>query len=238
MNLNCNFLLNLRILCDNAHAAMLKACDSFGIKKIMIPVDKNYRMNNYLVKKAINSNTIGIIASFPSFPHGIEDDIEGLSEIACYYNLPLHVDCCLGGLLVAFYGTTKIKLPKFDFSLRGVTTISADYHKYGQACKGISVVLFKTKELRRDLFYIYPKATSGIELYHSYNGTKTPVYAVSAYGILLNMGRQKMNKQAKDIQDTIIKITDYVRKEIPELEVLGDPKVSFTNKKKDLRNWT
>jgi sphinganine-1-phosphate aldolase len=76
-------------------------------------------MDNNKARKAINKNTIGIVGSFPSYPHGIEDDIEGLSEIAYGNNIPLHVDCCLGGLLVAFYNFAKIKISKFDFSLRG-----------------------------------------------------------------------------------------------------------------------
>ena len=78
-------------------------------------------MDNNLARKAINKNTCGIVGSMPSFPHGIEDDIEGLSEIAYSHNIPLHVDCCLGGLLVAFFNhpSAKMKLGKFDFSLRG-----------------------------------------------------------------------------------------------------------------------
>jgi len=80
-------------------------------------------MDNNLARKAINKNTIGIVGSFPSFPHGIEDDIEGLSEIAVSHNIPLHVDCCLGGLLVAFYSFAKLKIPKFDFSLQGIYKI-------------------------------------------------------------------------------------------------------------------
>jgi len=76
-------------------------------------------MDNILARKAITSNTICLVGSFPSFPHGIEDDIEGLSEIAYNHNIPLHVDCCLGGLLIAFYNKANLDIKKFDFSLRG-----------------------------------------------------------------------------------------------------------------------
>ena len=80
-------------------------------------------MDNNKARKAINKNTIGIVGSFPSYPHGAEDDIEGLSDIAVNYNIPLHVDCCLGGLLVAFYKYAKIKIPNYDFSLKGNTKL-------------------------------------------------------------------------------------------------------------------
>ncbi len=82
-------------------------------------MDKYWRMDNNLARKAINFNTIAIIASFPSYPHGIEDDVEGLSEIAYKYDVPLHNDCCLGGFLIPFYSRAKIKIGQFDFSLRG-----------------------------------------------------------------------------------------------------------------------
>lgn len=117
---NClKILYNFRICCENVHVSIIKACDAFKVTLIEIPSDKNYRMNNALAKKAINSNTICIIGSFPSYPHGIHDDIEGLSEICHSYDIPLHVDCCLGGLLIPFYAKAKINIPKFDFSLKG-----------------------------------------------------------------------------------------------------------------------
>lgn len=64
------------------------------------------------------------------------DDIERIAKLARKYKIPLHVDACLGGFLVIFMKRAGYPLPKFDFSVKGVTSISADTHKYGFTPKG------------------------------------------------------------------------------------------------------
>ncbi len=97
-----------------------KACDLFGIKLVKVPVGRDYKVNIKLVERAINSNTICLVGSFPDYAHGICDDIEQLSHLGEKYKVPLHVDACLGGFLAAFYHYTDIKHPKFDFLLEGI----------------------------------------------------------------------------------------------------------------------
>jgi len=69
------------------------------------------------------------MGSAPAFPHGCIDDIKAISELGVKYNIPVHVDACLGGFLIAFMPKAGFKLPDFDFRLPGVTSISADTHK-------------------------------------------------------------------------------------------------------------
>ena len=58
----------------------------------------------------------------------------------------LHVDCCLGGFILPFAKRMGYSgIPEFDFSLPGVTSMSLDTHKYGNAAKGSSVVLYRDK---------------------------------------------------------------------------------------------
>lgn len=64
------------------------------------------------------------------------------------YKINLHVDACLGGYVIPFAKDHGIKIESFDFTVPGVTSISADNHKYGLAPKGSSVLLYKTRELR------------------------------------------------------------------------------------------
>ena len=99
---------------------MNKACEMFGIKQVIIPIGSDYCMDMRQTRKAITKNTIGLIGSFPSYPHGTIDDIETLSAMGLEYDIPVHVDCCLGGFLVAFFKDAKIDLPKWDFSLKGI----------------------------------------------------------------------------------------------------------------------
>ena len=43
----------------------------------------------------------------------------------------------------------RYQIPPFDFSVKGVTSISIDVHKYGLGPKGTSVVLYRNHELRK-----------------------------------------------------------------------------------------
>ena len=127
------------ILASSAHAAYWKACEYFHIKPVIIEVDERtgYRLIASQVKRRINGNTAIIVASAPGFPHGIIDDVEGVSHLAMQSKVCLHVDCCLGGFVLPFIRGMKggPALPRFDFSCKGVTSISVDTHKFAQSHK-------------------------------------------------------------------------------------------------------
>ena len=123
-----------------AHAAFDKASQYFNIKTIHIPVDENFRADVNAAKKAITKNTVVVVGSAPSFPHGAIDPIAELSEIARQHGIGFHTDACLGGFVLPWAEKLGYPVPPFDFRLPGVTSMSADTHKYGYAAKGSSVV--------------------------------------------------------------------------------------------------
>ena len=220
----------------SCHAAFDKACEMFKIKLIKIPLNKKtYQVDLNLVKKNINKNTICIVGSFPNFPHCVCDDIESLSKIAVKYKKPLHVDCCLGGFLVVFHKKAGImSTPKFDFSLEGVTSISADLHKYGLCPKGISLLLFANHEIRKNIYFIYPHWLGGTYITPSFEGSRTGGLIASSYAILTSMGKNFYTKNAKDIHEAVIKVKNFIRKECDIIEVIGDPFVCGVSFKGDL----
>ena len=63
----------------------------------------------------------------------------------------LHVDCCLGGFVLPFARRLGYPIPPFDFAADGVTSMSADTHKYGYAPKGTSVALFRSKQVYQSI---------------------------------------------------------------------------------------
>ena len=140
----------------SVHAAFDKGCDYFGVKLIHVPVDKvSGKVDLNRVRQAINSNTILIVGSAPGFPHGIIDDLPGLSKLAQNYGVGFHVDCCLGGFLVPFMDRAGYSLPHpCDFRLEGATSISVDTHKYGFAPKGSSVIMYRSKEIRNYQYFV------------------------------------------------------------------------------------
>lgn len=92
-----------------------------------------------------------IVGSATEYSYGILDPIEEMAKIALAFNVGFHVDCCLGGFVMPFLAEIDETIPLFDFRVNGVTSISMDTHKYGCGPKGLSVVLFRTKELQGHL---------------------------------------------------------------------------------------
>ena len=218
-----------------AHAAFFKAADMFGAECIKVPIDKvTAQVVLSKVRRSINKNTVCIVGSCPNFPHGIADDIEGLSEIAVKYNVPLHVDCCLGGFLVAFFQKGNIKMPKFDFNLKGVTSISADLHKYGLCPKGISLLMYSKHEYRKFNYFMYPRFMGGLYVTPSFDGSRTAGLIAASYAVLTSLGKNVYVNIAKAINEAVCKVKKFIEKECDLIKVIGDPyicSVAFTGQK-------
>ncbi|KAJ5129349.1 uncharacterized protein N7515_005388 [Penicillium bovifimosum] len=156
------------IIPDTAHAAFIKACNYFKIKLHRVPCpEPEFKVDVDAVRRLINPNTVLLVGSAPNFPHGIVDDIPGLSRLAVRYKIPLHVDCCLGSFVVALLKKAGFPSPYeeeggFDFRQPGVTSISVDTHKYGFAPKGNSVLLYRNKLYRNNQYFIYPDWSGGV----------------------------------------------------------------------------
>ena len=191
---------------------------------VKIPLDSNFQVDIRKVEKAINSNTCALAGSCPNFPHGIYDNIEALSNLAVKYNIPLHVDACLGGLLVAFYQSANITIPKFDFRLPGVTSMSADFHKYGLCPKGSSVLIYSSRDYRKHQYFIYPHFMGGLYPSPGFEGSRSPAMAIASYAVILHLGKQTYVNQARSIYVAVKKLKTYIRK-LEGLEVIGDPQI-------------
>src|SRR3990172_2752381 len=141
------------IVPTTAHAAFDKSAQYFGIESIHIPVGDDFRADVAATEKSITDNTIVIVGSAPPFPHGLVDPIDELSELARAHGAGFHTDGCLGGFLLPWAEKLGYPVPPFDFRLPGVTSISADTHKFGYAAKGTSVLLYRTLELRHFQYF-------------------------------------------------------------------------------------
>ncbi|MCP5495256.1 MAG: aminotransferase class V-fold PLP-dependent enzyme [Leptospiraceae bacterium] len=236
------------VLPITAHAAFDKASEYFHIKLVKIPIESDYRVNIEKVKNAISKNTIAIVGSAPSFPHGVIDPIEELSEIAREHGVGFHTDACLGGFLLPFAEKLGYQVPVFDFRLPGVTSISVDTHKYGYAAKGISVILYRTKELRRYQYFKITEWPGGIYFSPSFAGSRPGALSAMSWAAMVNIGEKGYMANAKKILETANKIKNEI-KTIPDLFVLGDPlfNVSFSSHTIDIykvmesmthKNWS
>ena len=209
------------------HCAFEKGCHYLGIKLRHVEVDLNtFKVRMDLVKKAINSNTILLVGSAPCYGQGIIDPIEELSELALKNGLGLHVDCCLGGFVVPFAKKLgfDLGLKDFDFTLPGVTSMSVDTHKYGLAPKGSSVLLFRSRELRKYMYFVTTNWMGGVYATPIFSGSRSGALVATAWASLMHVGEKGYLEATRRIVTTVQKIKKGVQQEIPEIRVCGDPK--------------
>jgi len=210
------------VIPSTAHVAFEKASQYFGIKLIRVPVGSDFRADVPAMEAAITPNTIVMVGSAPPFPHGIVDPIEELSEIARKHGIGFHTDACLGGFLLPWAEKLGYPVPKFDFRLKGVTSMSCDTHKYGYAAKGTSVVLYRGRELRHYQYYIATDWCGGLYLSPTLTGSRPGGLSAAAWAALISMGEKGYLEAARRILATAGKIKEGIRS-IPELFVIGDP---------------
>lgn len=206
----------------SAHPAFDKAAHYFGIKMVRVPVGPDYRADVVAMRKAMTRNTIVLIGSAPGFPHGVIDPIEELSELARKRGIGFHTDACLGGFVLPWAKRLGYKVPRFDFSLPGVTSMSADTHKFGYAAKGTSVVLYRGTALRSYQYFTATDWPGGIYFSPTFAGSRPGALIAAAWASLVTTGEQGYLDATKRILETAETLKRGIQ-EIPELHVLGDP---------------
>jgi sphinganine-1-phosphate aldolase len=210
------------ILPTTAHVAFDKAARFFDVTPVHIPVGEDLRADVERTRQAITENTAVIVGSAPNFPHGLIDPIEELSELAREHGIGFHTDACLGGFILPWAEKLGYDVPPFDFRLPGVTSISADTHKYGYAAKGTSVVLYRTAELRHHQYYVATEWPGGLYLSPTLAGSRPGGLSAACWAAMVSIGEEGYIDAARRILRTGELIKAGIR-EIPELNVLGDP---------------
>lgn len=174
-----------------AHAAFDKACEYFGIKLVHVPVDPvTFRAQPGAMAKAITKNTVMLVASAPCFPQGVIDPVSDIAAIAREAGVPLHVDCCLGSFLIPLAAEAGYAMPEFDFSVPGVTSISADTHKFGFAMKGSSVVMYADPKYRRHQYFVAPDWSGGIYASPAISGSRAGALIAATWACMQALGKQ------------------------------------------------
>ncbi|XP_056326275.1 sphingosine-1-phosphate lyase 1 isoform X1 [Danio aesculapii] len=210
----------------SVHAAFDKAAHYFGMKLIHVPLDeKTMKVDVKAMRRAISKNTAMLVCSAPHFPHGIMDPVEEVAKLAVKYNIPFHVDACLGGFLIVFMEKAGFKLAPFDFRVKGVTSISADTHKYGYAPKGSSVVLYSNRKFRHYQYFVAPDWQGGIYASPSMAGSRPGGIIAACWATMMHMGEKGYVDATRKVVETTRKIKTGIRK-IDGVFVFGDPEVS------------
>ncbi|MFI5099963.1 MAG: aminotransferase class V-fold PLP-dependent enzyme [Actinomycetes bacterium] len=209
------------IIPNSAHVALDKACHYFGIKLLRAPLRADFRVDVDWVREHITASTVALVGSAGSYPYGLIDPIEELAELATEHDLGLHVDGCLGGFVLPWIERLGVDVPPWDFRVPGVTSISADTHKFGYALKGTSVLLYRNADLRRLQYFTFPDWPGGLYISPGMAGSRSGGIIAAAWAALLTTGEEGYLDAAEAIHRTAQQIKAAVQAQ-PELRLFGD----------------
>lgn len=218
----------------SAHPAFDKAAKVMEIEIRRIPITSEYLADVDAMAAAVDDKTIMIVGSAPTFPYGLIDPIEKLGALAQVKDLWLHVDACVGGYIAPFVRMNGGDIPPFDFEVPGVSSMSADLHKYGYCAKGASTVLFRSEDLRKHMIFDTKNWPGGRMVTPTLAGTR-PGGAISAAWAVMNyLGVEGYRAKHKQVTDAREKIEAGVT--AMGFRVLGKPQVgivAFTHDEAD-----
>ncbi|MHA1732115.1 MAG: pyridoxal phosphate-dependent decarboxylase family protein [Promethearchaeota archaeon] len=211
------------VIPETAHAAFRKASHYFDVRIVYAPVDPDtYRVDLDAVRAAISPNTIFIVGSAFNYPKGVMDPIGELGAIARENDVGLHVDACLGGFILPWLEKLGQDIAPWDFRVPGVTSLSADIHKYGFVSKGASVVLYRNQRFLKHQFFAETDWSGGIYISPSMSGTRRGGNIAEAWAAMKAMGADGYLEAARKIKEASDKIKAGINA-IPEMHVMGEP---------------
>jgi sphinganine-1-phosphate aldolase len=216
------------ILPETAHVAFDKGAHYFGVKVVRAPVDPATTLVDVdFVRAHVNPNTVLLVGSAGNYPYGTIDPIGALSEVAVERGVGLHVDGCLGGFILPWGEALGYEIPPFDFRLPGVTTISADTHKYGYGPKGTSVLLFRDKALRRHQYFARADWKGGMYASPGMGGSRSGGLIAATWAVMVALGRRGYLEKARRVFETAFAMQAEVRRH-PALRMMGSPTFCFS----------
>ncbi|MBK1782862.1 pyridoxal phosphate-dependent decarboxylase family protein [Prauserella cavernicola] len=211
------------VLPTTAHAAFHKAAHLFGVRTVDVPVDpETFRADPAAMGAAIGDDTVLVVASAPSYAHGVVDPVAEIAAAASARGVRMHVDACIGGWVLPYLRRLGAEVPPFDFAVDGVTSISVDLHKYAYCPKGVSVLLHADASLRRGHYFASADWPGYTMLNTTLQSTRSGGPLAAAWAVLRHVGDEGYERLARDTLAAVAEIRAGVY-EIEGLRVLGSP---------------
>ncbi|MBA3282919.1 MAG: aspartate aminotransferase family protein [Acidimicrobiia bacterium] len=187
---------------STAHPAFAKAAKYLDVEHVSVPVGSDGRADAAATEAAVTDRTGLIVGSAPCYPYGLIDPIETMAAMAAERDILFHTDACLGGWLLPWWERLGEAVPPWDFRVPGVTSMSADVHKYGYTFKGASVVLYRTRELLAHQFFWYDSWPGGLYASGTAAGTRSAAPIVGAWTAINHLGVDGYLRLAEIVRDT------------------------------------
>jgi glutamate/tyrosine decarboxylase-like PLP-dependent enzyme len=156
--------------------------------------------------------------SAPSYPHAALDPVAEVAAAAAARGIALHVDACIGGWVLPFWSD----LPAWDFAVPGVTSISADLHKFGYAPKGASVLLQRGRDRQRAQYFATTRWPGYPVVNPTMLGSKSAGALAAAWAIVHALGRDGFAALAASTEVSTRALVEQIAG-IEGLRVIGEP---------------
>lgn len=206
---------------QTAHPAFEKAGELLGVKVRREPATGTHLPDVQWMADACDENTIMLAASAPPYPFGSCDPIPEIARVAREHETWLHVDSCLGGMILPFREAAGLKPVDFDFQVAGVTSISVDLHKCGYACKGISAILYASREDELRARTVFDNWPAGLYATPGIAGTRSAGALASAWAVMRYLGREGYEERARKIYAFRDKMIDSLKAQ--GAMIVGEP---------------
>jgi len=220
-----------------AHPAFAKAAEYLGLELVQIPIGDDFRADLDAAAGLIGDQTALVVGSAPNYPFGVVDPIPELAAMAAERGISFHTDSCLGSFLLPFLERLGEPVPPFDFRVPGVTTMSADVHKYGYCTKGASTVIHRDDaHLKKYQLFFYDRWPGGIYASFAMAGARPAAPIAAAWAVMRFLGEEGYLKLARRVRDTTRKLREGIAA-IDGLQVWGEPVMSvmsFGSEKHDV----
>ena len=191
----------------SVHATVHKVAQVLDIKLVTVAQCDDLSADLAGMEAAINSNTIGIVASAPNWPYGTIDPISALGELAIARDLWLHVDACVGAYILPFFRDLGESVPAYDLSVKGVRSLSGDLHKYGYAPKPCSTILWRSEEEQSHHYLPITQWPCGLYLSQGLVGSRPLAPVAAIWALMHYLGRAGYVENARkllEVRDSII----------------------------------
>ena len=210
------------VLPATAHAAFHKAGHYFGVEIVSVPVGEDFRADAASMAAAIDESTVLVVASAPSYAHGVVDPVGEIAAAAAAAWVRCHVDACIGGWVLPYAARLGREVPPWTFAVDGVTSISVDTHKYAYAPKGTSLLLHRDPALRRPQFFASAAWPGYTMLNQTTQSTRSGGPIAGTWAVVTATGDEGYLRLAGEALDAVDRIVAAVEAE-PALRVVARP---------------
>lgn len=218
------------LLGQSAHPAFDKAAHLLGLRVLRVGLDCEYRTDVDALSSLISDSTLLLVGSAPSWPFGIIDPIAEMGKLALEADVRMHVDACVGGFFLPFMPESSMDdtFPAWNLSTPGVSSLSADMHKYGYAPKGASVILYNDRSYAEHQTFHLPLGTwpGGSYSTPTISGTRSGGPIAAAWATMTHLGEAGYREIVKSVMNISRSFQSSIE-EIPEVALCGAPIMSI-----------